>query len=36
MNEYYRPQPRRTGRENPKETRVDLPHSMEKKMLKDI
>jgi len=23
MNEYYKPQPRRTRRENPKETRVD-------------
>ena len=26
MNEYYQPQPRRTRRENPKETRLDLPH----------
>jgi len=26
MNEYYKPQPRRTRRENPKESRVDLPH----------
>jgi len=26
MNEYYQPQPRRVRRENPKETRVDLPH----------
>jgi len=26
MNEYYQPQPRRTKKENPKETRVDLPH----------
>jgi len=36
MNEYYQPQPRRTRRENPKETRVDLPHFMENKMLKHI
>ena len=26
INEYYQPQPRRVRRENPKETRVDLPH----------
>jgi len=26
MNEYYQPPPRRTRRERPKETRVDLPH----------
>ena len=26
MNEYYQPQPRRTKIENPKETKVDLPH----------
>ena len=26
MNEYHQPQPRRTRKENPKETRVDLPH----------
>ena len=31
MNEYYQPQPRRTRRENPKETRVDLPHFYGKK-----
>ena len=26
MNEYYQPQPRRTRRENSKETRLYLPH----------
>jgi len=26
MNKYYQPQPRRTRRENPKETRVNLSH----------
>jgi len=26
MNEYYQPPPRRTRRQSPKETRVDLPH----------
>ena len=36
INDYYQPPPRRTRREHPKETRVDLPHFYGKKMLKPI